>query len=241
MPKPLVLHGLPITPARLLEQLRGENFCVSFAAPYQIEQAMKLQDPAGMMMLDNGAFSHWRSGKGRIDAQAFFRWANIIQYRCPAAVAVVPDVIEGSEAQNWEEAELAIHELAVYPERLMFVWHLNDSLETLANAVREFNYIAFGSCAEYDVQRKRLAYLDRLAEARAVIADLEVELGRRPWIHLMRGVAALPHAMWVDSADSTNIARNHCRTKGRPNHVRVFADRIQATIDRAEVVEREIA
>lgn len=239
MAKPIILHGLPITPVRLLEQLQGENFCVSFADPRQTEQAIRLQDPRGMLMLDNGAFSHWRSGKGQINQQAFFAWANDVQRRCPAAVAVVPDVIEGSEAQNWKEAERAV-ELSGFADRLMFVWHLNDSLDTLRNAAREFNYIAFGSCAEYDVQRKRAAYIERLAEARAVIAEVEAETNRRPWIHLMRGVAALPQALWVDSADSTNIARNHCRTKDQSEHVRRFADRIQATVDRATELE-EIA
>ena len=93
---PRLLHGLPITPKHLLEQLRGESFCVSFAAPAQLEKAIELQDPEGMLMLDNGAFSHWRAGKGAIDREAFFAWANEAQSQCDVAVAVVPDVIGGA-------------------------------------------------------------------------------------------------------------------------------------------------
>ena len=54
--------------------------------------------------------------------------------RCEVAVAVIPDVIGGSEADNWAEAARAVHELAAYPERLMFIWHMNDSLDGLERA-----------------------------------------------------------------------------------------------------------
>lgn len=230
--RPVILHGLPITPAHLLEQLAGESFCVSFADSRQIERAIALQDPHGMLMLDNGAFSHWRSGRGKIDAAAFFAWANAIQARSAAAVAVVPDVIEGSELENWEEAQKA-RELSAHPDRLMFVWHMNDSLEQLLRAARTFRFIAIGSCAQYDVQSARDAYLARLEEARKVI-DLASELvGVKRWVHLMRGTSVAPEALWVSSTDSTNVARNHCRTKGEPEHVRTFADRIHDKTDRA--------
>jgi hypothetical protein len=232
--RPIVLHGLPITPAHLLEQLAGESFCVSFADPRQIERAIALQDPAGMLMLDNGAFSHWRSGQGKIDAPAFFAWANDVQARSAAAVAVVPDVIQGSELENWAEASRAL-ELSAYPDRLMFVWHMNDSLDQLARAAQTFRFIAFGSCAEYDVQRQRKAYLARVEQARKVI-DAAAELtGSRCWVHLMRGTACVTEILWVQSTDSTNVARNHCRTKGQPEHVRAFADRIQDGVDDAHV------
>jgi hypothetical protein len=235
--RPIVLHGLPITPAHLLEQLAGESFCVSFADPRQTDRAIALQDPRGMLMLDNGAFSHWRSGRGKVDAPAFFAWANGVQARSAAAVAVVPDVIEGSELENWAEASSA-RELSAYPDRLMFVWHMNDSLEQLARAAQTFRYIAIGSCAEYDVQRARKAYLARLEQARQVIEAA----GTKPWVHLMRGTSCATEAIWVQSTDSTNVARNHCRTKGQPEHVRAFADRIQDGVDDAHArqVSQEI-
>lgn len=86
--KPRVIHGTPITPAALLEQLRGESFCVSFAAPRQLERILELQDQNGMLLLDNGAFSVWRSGQGKVDRDAYFAWANAIQARSSVAVAV---------------------------------------------------------------------------------------------------------------------------------------------------------
>lgn len=231
--KPKVIHGTPITPNALLEQLRGESFCVSFAAPAQIERVIPLQDKNGMLMLDNGAFSIWKSGKGKVDQQAFFAWANQIQARCEVAVAVIPDVIEGSEEQNWIEAGAAVHKWSAYPERLMFVWHMNDSIETLFKACRLFNFVAIGSCAEYDVQRSKGAYLKRLQEASMAIDAVEALYGRRPWVHLMRGLAVLPAAVRFNSADSTNVARNHCRTNGQPGHVAKMANRIRSSVARA--------
>ena len=234
--KPKVIHGTPITPNALLEQLRGESFCVSFAAPAQIERVIPLQDKNGMLMLDNGAFSIWKSGKGKVDQQAFFAWANQIQARCEVAVAVIPDVIEGSEEQNWIEAGAAVHKWSAYPERLMFVWHMNDSVERLRDACLLFNFVAIGSCAEYDVQTKRAAYLERLRLVNAVADWTEFGYGRRPWIHLMRGLAVLPEVIRFNSADSSNIARNHCRTKHEPRHVARFANRIRASVARAAMV-----
>ncbi len=225
-----LIHGTPITPAALLEQLAGESFCVSHADPRQLERCIELQDPDGMLLLDNGAFSHWRAGKGQIDRVKFFDWANDAQRACPVAVAVIPDVIEGSEEQNWMEAAIAVRDLSEFPERLMFCWHMNESLDQLKRAALLFNFVAIGSCAEYDVQKNRKAYLARLREVSAVLDYVEFFCGRRPWVHLMRGLAVLPQAIRFDSADSTNIARNHCRTKGQPGHVAAMAKKIKATV-----------
>ena len=229
------IHGTPITPVRLLEQLAGSSFCVSFAAPAQLQRCIELQDPEGMLLLDNGAFSTFNSGAGQVDRGAFFDWANDAQRDSAAAVAVIPDVIGGSEDQNWVEASLAVRHYSDFPERLCFVWHMNDSLAGLKKAAMLFNFVAIGSCAEYDVQTKRAAYMARLREASAMIDYVERFYGRRPWVHLMRGLAVLPKAMRFDSADSTNIARNHCRTKGQPNHVAAMAARLRAQVDQAPV------
>jgi hypothetical protein len=228
---PCIIHGTPITPRRLLPELRGGSFCVSFADPRDLDSCIQLQGEDGMLMLDNGAFSHWRAGKGQIDRNAFFAWANAAQDRCAVAVAVVPDVIEGSEEQNWLEAAYAVRELSDYPERLMFCWHMNDSLDQLERACRLFNFVAIGSCAEFDIQRDRQAYLARLREANHVINMVEAIYKRRPWIHLMRGLAVLKDAIRFQSADSTNIARNHCRLKGKvERRAAVMHDKIAAPI-----------
>jgi len=229
MTAPRILHGTPITPKRHLDQLAGESFCVSFAAPEQLDDAIRLQDPEGMLMLDNGAFSHWRAGRGQIDPFEFFSWANAAQDACPVAVAVIPDVIQGTEAENWEHAELAL-QLSEYPERLMFVWHMDDSIANLRRAALLFNFVAIGSCGEYDIQKNKPGFLARLRHAMATIDYCERFHARRPWVHLMRGNGILHRAIRVDSSDSSNIARNHCRTKHRTNHVNEMARRVAAPI-----------
>ncbi len=225
-----VIHGTPITPAKLLDQMDGESFCVSFADPRNIAKIIELQNPKGMLLLDNGAFSHWKQGKGQIDRNKFFEWANDIQHECPVAVAVIPDVIEGNEEQNWQEAAYAVHELSDFPERLAFCWHMNDSIEQLRRAATLFNVVAIGSCAEYDVQKNRPAYLERLREASMMLDYVEMTRGRRPWVHLMRGVAVLPEVIRFESADSTNVARNHTYSKGQPDHVKTMVARVNKKV-----------
>jgi hypothetical protein len=122
-------------------------------------------------------------------------------------------VIEGSEAANLEEIALAIHAYADFPERCMSIWHLNESAGFLERQLRLLNFVGIGSCAEFDVQKNRAGYLAKLRDvywARRVVKN---GTGRAPWIHLMRGLGAYAAVAWAESADSTNVARNHCRYK----------------------------
>lgn len=232
--KKRIVHGTPITPAALLEELAGGSFCVSFADPRQADRCVELVGDDEILVLDNGAFTHWRAGKGQIDRGAFWSWANDLQARCPNAVAVIPDVIEGSERDNLLELSHALREgMAAYPERTMAIWHMDDSLEQLQTMARLCNFVGIGSCAEFDVQRDRAGYLARLREASAVIDYVERFHARRPWIHLMRGLGVFAKACRFDSADSTNVARNHNRTRGRLRHVRAMANRIEGEIQAA--------
>lgn len=233
-----VVHGTPITPNRLLDTLAGESFCVSFAAPQQLDRCIDLVGPEEILILDNGAFSHWRAGKGAIDREAFWTWANEAMDRCPQAVAVIPDIIEGSEADNLKEIALAIRGgLAKYPERCMGIWHLNESQDFLSLQLKLLNFVGLGSCAEFDVQRQRARYLERLDHVRKTRAIIKAATGRAPWIHLMRGLGVFHEAAWAESADSTNVARNHCRHRDQGDQrARNMADRIAGRIQGAALV-----
>lgn len=207
-----VVHGTPITPNRLLETLAGGSFCVSFAAPDQLDRCIDLVGDDEILILDNGAFSHWRAGRGAIDRAAFWDWACAAQDRCPNAIAVIPDVIEGSTEDNLIEMSWALREgLARYPERTMSVWHMDECQDTLATHLKLCNFVAIGSCAEFDVQKNRAGYLTVLERVYTSRRVIEATHGRCPWIHLMRGLGVFKDVAWVDSADSTNVARNHCR------------------------------
>jgi hypothetical protein len=229
-----LIHGTPITPKRLLDQLRGESFCVSYAYPEQLHDVGPLVPSTGILLLDNGAFTTWKQGR-EFDELGFWDWANAAQDLYPEAVAVIPDQIEGgTEAGNLMMASRAIRGgLAKYPERTMFVWHTNDSMAQLKKAALLFNFIAIGSCEEHDIQKHWADFYARARKASAFIDGVELMTGRRPWVHVMRGLGKFHKFPRFDSADSTNIARNHCRTKGQPAHVRAMADRIKHQIDRA--------
>lgn len=233
-----VVIGTPVTPKHLLKTLAGSSFCVSFADPRDLYDCAELVGEDQILVLDNGAFTHWRQGKGAIDRDAFWKWANDAQYYCPQAVAVIPDVIEGSEYDNLLECSYAVRGddcYADYPDRVMAIWHLNDSLEQLEKFARIFNFVGFGSCAEFDVQSKRSAYLARIREASAVLDRVEFEHGRRPWVHLMRGLGVFAELTRFESADSTNVAVNHHRLRATHgnNRARALADRIRDQVEAA--------
>lgn len=225
-----LVHGTPITPARLFPSLAGEfaSFCVSFANPEQIDQAIAHVGPRGVLILDNGAWSLRGTGDS-YPRDEFWSWANYYSAICPQAVAVIPDVIGGDERANLEEISRAIrYGLADYPERSMGIWHTDDSQDYLALQLRLLNFVGIGSAGAYDVQKHKAAYLERLEGVRVTREAMRAIHGRNPWIHLMRGLAMLKRLPWAESADSCNVAMNHCR--GREAHgddrARALADRL---------------
>ena len=229
-----IVVGTPVTPKALLPSLAGSSFCVSHADPRDLARVIELVGEEEILVLDNGAFSHWRQGKGAIDRKDFWTWANQAQAISSQAVAVIPDVIEGSQEENLLEVSWALREeLAEFPERTMAIWHLNESLDQLAVLCRLMNFVGFGSCAEFDVQRKRSAYMARIREASQVVDQVEAEHDRRPWIHLMRGLGVFADLTRFESADSTNIAVNHSRYKAEHGDDRAafLRRRIQAQVD----------
>jgi len=232
--KPRIVVGTPVTPKALFPSLAGSSFCVSHAAPRDLDRAIEFVGEDEILVLDNGAFSHWKKKKGAIDRNKFWSWANAAQARSSQAVAVIPDVIEGSERENLLEISWAIREeLADFPERTMSIWHLNESLEFLETQARLMNFVGFGSCAEFDVQTKRADYLARIRDASQVLDQVEADHNRRPWIHLMRGLGVLSELTRFESADSTNIAVNHCRHKAEHGDDRAafMKRRIQSQVD----------
>ena len=240
--KPRIVVGTPVTPKSLLPSLAGSSFCVSHADPRDLDRVIELVGEEEILVLDNGAFTHWRQGRGRIDRNEFWTWANTAQDYSPQAIAVIPDVIEGSEKENLLEVSWALREgLAWFPERTMAIWHLDESLDQLAILCRLMNFVGFGSCAEFDVQKNRAGYLARIQEASDVVDQVEADHDRRPWIHLMRGLGVFAGLTRFESADSTNIAVNHSRYKAEHGDDRAafmrrrIQDQVDAGLDEAEV------
>lgn len=222
----LPIHGGPVTPVPLLEQLAGESFCVSYMDRRQAERCAELVADDGMLLLDNGAFTAWRQGLTLDDVywQGFYQWAGDLLERSPQAVAVIPDVIDGELADN----QRLIDACPLPRGRVMPVWHLHEPIAQLKRLADRFDYIALGSSGVY-ANPGSPAWRARMVQTMAALSMVEARTGRRPWVHMMRGLGLL-HAWNWNSADSSNIARNHHRTKRYRRHVAAMAARIAAKV-----------
>lgn len=82
-------HGGPITPQYAAEKAwRDGHAMISFANQQQIELAFEV---AGEVVLDNGAFSLWRAGKGAIDVCAYVQFVDHWRKHPAFGWAVIPD------------------------------------------------------------------------------------------------------------------------------------------------------
>lgn len=220
-------HGGPITPLTVADAVwRGRHAFVSFENPDQLPLAASV---AQSFALDNGAFSAWSSGK-TLDTKAYAAWVQEWMRHPGFDWCLIPDVIDGSEADNvgliaaWRESGVP-YSFSVP------VWHLHESLNRLAYMSVAWPRIAIGSSGAYATVGTE-DWWDRMSEAMRVICD---EHGRpKCKLHGLRMLdprifSHLPLA----SADSTNVARNHDRESVRyrlTNHMAalVISGRIEA-------------
>lgn len=192
-------HGTPITPRIVLNELAGRFFCVSHYRPDNVEWCHK--NGQGVM-LDNGAFSAWRSGKD-VDWNGFYEWCNEwLAYK--TSWAVIPDVIIGNAQDNDELIKQWPHGNRGAP-----VWHMHEPIERLMRLCDEWQRVCIGSSAEYAVVGSQ-SWHKRMIEAMNMIC----KTGRVPtWLHMLRGMNAARWGYPFASVDSTDIARNHNRGK----------------------------
>lgn len=237
----IAVYGLPLNPLHMLDELAGASFCVSFATRVklgrQLDDAIRLVGEDQILLIDNGAFSHYRAGGSSMDESyldAFEAWALEILDRCPQAIAVIPDVIGGTAEQNAELLRLT----QLPADRSMAIWHLDEPIEALIERCIDFAWIGFGSAGDY-WKIGTPAWHARIAEAFAAIDRWEAESDGayvRPRIHMMRA-QSMAHLYPFDSSDSTNVAINHGRYKDTPRRVAMLAarvnDRIQASAGEA--------
>lgn len=197
-------HGTPISPIASLTELAGRNFCVSYAHPADLKRCHTLGQS---VMLDNGAFSFWRSGI-QVDAEWWRKYAEWVEpwLDYPTTWCVVPDVIDGDEEAN--------DRLLVGWPRHLFkqsapVWHMHESLDRLQYLCAAWDKVCVGSSGEYaDPQSSRWAY--RMDDAFNTLCPTG---GKPPaWIHMLRAMSQACDGEWpFASADSTNTAQNHHR------------------------------
>lgn len=192
-------HGGPITPETCAYRTwKGRHACISYAHPYQIELAATI---CQTFMLDNGAYTFWKQG-GAIDLPGYYAWIGEWIDHPACDWAVIPDVIDGTEAEN----DALVDEWPLSVHRGVPVWHLNESVDRLVRLSRTWPRVALGSSAQYDVSSPARA-VARLAEVLPRVSDHR----GRPDVKL-HGLRMLNPAIVtrvpLASADSTNVARN---------------------------------
>lgn len=193
-------HGTPITPNAALHTLAGMHFCVSFFRPDQVEWC----DRHGQtLMLDNGAFSAWKSGR-TLNAEhwrGYYDWSAEWLQR-PTTWAVIPDVIDAGS----QEQDALIREWP-HGHRGAPVWHMDEPISRLVRLSETWPRVCIGSTAEYAVVGSP-AWDRRMDEAWEALMRAH---RWTPWVHMLRGMQTVRWRWPFASVDSTDVARNHSR------------------------------
>lgn len=204
-------HGTPITPVRVLMELAGRHFCVSHARP---DDVVRCHQIGQSVMLDNGAFSQWRSKKPT-DWPSYYAWCDR-WLDFPTTWAVIPDVIDGGT-----QLQDALLREWPHGHRGAPVWHMDEPLDRLLRLCDEWPKVCVGSTAEFAVVLSD-PWCRRMD---AAFNELAMRHRRMPWLHMLRGMKLSGTHYPFASVDSTDIAQNH----HQPYHsARQMADRWDA-------------
>jgi len=193
-------HGLPITPqTAAVEAIKGGHAFVSFVSQEQLNIAAEL---CQSFAVDNGAFSFWQKGEPKTDWSDYYTWALNVERIPNSDFAVIPDIIDGSEADN----DALIAEWPTKPAFGCPVWHMHESLDRLVRLGLDWNKVAIGSSGEFSKVNSK-EWWGRMAQAMDAVCDR----GGRPFVKL-HGLRMLNPRVFsrlpFHSADSTNIGRN---------------------------------
>lgn len=218
-------HGTPCGGKRddVARFLAGRHALIPFGRTEDIATASEVCES---FVLDNGAFTAWKSGNPINDWSEYYGFVD--QWRRHPAFdwAIIPDVIDGTEQDNNDL-------LAEWPfeETGTPVWHLHESLDRLNMLVSAYRVVALGSSGEFAEPGSRSWWV-RMSEAMEVACDDD---GRaRCKLHGLRMLdPAIFHRLPLSSADSTNAVRNGTRTAAKVGYntltgMQIIADRIES-------------
>lgn len=224
-------HGTPITPAAVMAQLAGRCFCVSYATYKRGKDVDKHAHEIGQsVMLDNGAFTFWKSGTPT-------NWAGFVQWARPwldyrTTWAVMPDVIDGGEDDNDRLiAWLFNHDREVW-KRCAPVWHMHESIDRLQRLCHGYERVCIGSSGQYAAIGED-RWHRRMEQAMNAVCGNGAP---GTWLHMLRGMALSGSQYPFASVDSTDIAQNHARPQ---NTAPAMATRWDAKQNPARWVVRE--
>ena len=221
-------HGGPFSNAEAAVAVWSRRHAmVSFARTEQITIAANV---AQSFALDNGAFSVWR--RGEIPHwKRYYDWVSHWLVHPGCDFAIIPDVINGSEAEN----DRLVKDWPFDSALGVPVWHMHESLVRLRRLIRHWPRVAIGSSGKFSTPGTS-SWWWRMSDIMRVCCRTD---GRpRTKLHGLRMLnPALFCRLPLASADSTNVARNvqlDSRWRGtylpRSKRVRgiILVDRIEA-------------
>lgn len=193
-------HGLPINPqTTAIAAISAGHAFVSFSDTQPLGLAAEV---CQSFAIDNGAFSAWRSGRPIVDWSEFYEWSAQCRRIPSCDFAVIPDVIDGSEADN--DALLL-----EWPHGRWWgapVWHMHESLDRLERLAADWPRVCLGSSGAFAVVGNDV-WWKRMSDAMRVVCDVD----GRPLVRL-HGLRMLNSKVFTKcpfaSADSVNIGRN---------------------------------
>lgn len=193
-------HGLPITPDTAAEAaLRAGHAFVSFAYPEQMGLAVAA---CQSFAVDCAAYTAWKAQRPVTDWTAYYVFAEAAKLQPTCDFAVIPDVIDGTEADN--DALVA-----EWPFPKWFgapVWHLHESLERMERLASEWPRVCLGSSGDYAKIGTEQWWRRMHTVMRLICDDAGHPICRLHGLRMLdpNVFRKFPFA----SADSTNIARN---------------------------------
>ena len=213
-------HVLPITPESLLVEMQNRHLLINFLYKDQIETAIEL---ASSIIIDNGAFSVWKSGK-KFDLDKFYAWLDNYVNSPRLDFFFIPDKICGTEKEN----DILVEECPY--KNGVPIWHTNESLERLDRLSNEYDRIAIGSSAEHNLRTTE--WWERMAEAFDTICD---EGKPRTKVHGLRMLAPeIVSTFPFSSCDSSTVTintnmttREYPKIQNKRTRIVIFANRLE--------------
>ena len=214
-------HVLPISPESLLIEMKNKHLLISFFKRHQIEAAIEL---ASSIIIDNGAFSSWKSGK-KVVWDKFYSWLENYINSPRLDFFFIPDKITGSEEEN----DILIEECPF--KKGVPIWHTNESLERLERLSNEYNRIAIGSSEEHNLRTPE--WWEAMTKAFDTISDDGKPRCRVHGLRMLHKeiVSSFPFS----SGDSSTVARHSSPDnylpyiKNSKTRIAILANRLEET------------
>ena len=210
----LKFHGTPIggTSRDAILFLSGRNALFSFFTKGHIKEVVECCD---LFIVDNGAFSHWKTTGGKINVKEYADFVDQYQYYSNHHFHIIPDVIGGTEDENdallqeWECLGVSKDISSCSP-----VFHLGESVERFKRLRSKYPIVSLGSTDKWPKNGSN-QWWNNMADFMDEITDSKGNAGCK-----LHGLRMLDPKIFtklpLHSADSTNASVNghRCMKEG---------------------------